>query len=171
MRINDLPEGLAVLAWAPMQAGALGAPLTVGAVLALRNERGLAIRVVVNGVSAWLAAKAMKRTVDRARPGQAIESTKLRVGSADSGLGFPSGHAAVATALARDLSLHGSHTVKVGVLGLAVLVGVSRIYVGAHFPLDVIGGWALGWSVGDIHNAALRIVAGAAIAEGSRDHL
>jgi len=150
IRINDLPDGLVVLAWAPMQAGALAAPLAVAAVLAARNQRPLASRIATNGVSTWLAAKLLKQIADRARPAEAVGSTKIRIGSADSGLGFPSGHAAVATVLARDLSLHASPAARTFAYGLVFLVGVSRVYVGAHYPLDVLGGWALGWFRGDV---------------------
>jgi membrane-associated phospholipid phosphatase len=127
--------------------------------LDIRNQRDLEIRVATNGVAAWLAAKLVKRIVGRARPAEASPSVgTLRIGSADDGFGFPSGHAAVATALARDLSRHGSTEVKVFVCGLACLVGASRIYVGAHYPLDIIGGWALGWFVGDVHTIIADIV-------------
>jgi len=156
-RINDLSDGLLALAWAPMQAGALGAPLSVAAALAAGHRRTLAARVAANGVSAWLAAKAVKAIVDRPRPGQIIDSTRLRTGSADRGLGFPSGHAAVSIALARDLTLDSPTAVRICAYGLAFLAGTSRIYVGAHYPLDVVGGWALGWFIGDVRATVVRI--------------
>jgi undecaprenyl-diphosphatase len=69
------------------------------------------------------------------------------MGSADNGLGYPSGHAAVAIALVSALPEPSHRSWKVAGALLALTVGVSRIYVGAHYPLDVIGGWALGAAI------------------------
>ena len=41
------------------------------------------------------------------------------------------------------------------VWGIALFVGIARIYVGAHFPLDVVGGLALGWLLASVVNLAL----------------
>ncbi len=59
---------------------------------------------------------------------------------------FPSDHATFCFAIAMMIWLH--HR-KLGslLLGAALLVGISRVYVGVHYPLDVIGGAALGISI------------------------
>lgn len=65
---------------------------------------------------------------------------RLRLGA------FPSGHTTAITTLAGVLCLHSRRILPVAVLmGIAVVVGVSRIAVGAHWPADVAGGWAIGW--------------------------
>jgi membrane-associated phospholipid phosphatase len=71
--------------------------------------------------------------------------------------GFPSGHSsAVATFGAFVLLTYGRRAVWV--LALVLLGGLSRVYVGAHWVSDVIGGWALGGSIGwAAHAAALRL--------------
>jgi undecaprenyl-diphosphatase len=70
----------------------------------------------------------------------------------DSG-SFPSGHATYAMALYGTLGLlaarRASGTVLRGLIlvegfGVALLVGISRCYVGVHYPLDVLGGWSAG---------------------------
>jgi membrane-associated phospholipid phosphatase len=60
------------------------------------------------------------------------------------GLGYLSGHAAVSVSLAAAAWPHLGPGGRRVTLGLASVVGLSRIYVGAHLPLDVAGGAALG---------------------------
>jgi membrane-associated phospholipid phosphatase len=128
-----------------MQAGALAAPLTVGAVYAIagsRPRRGF--QIAATGTAAWLTAKAVKRRIRRGRPGDHTGGATLRLGSADEGLGFPSGHAAVAVTLGVSLAAGQGTAAAAAATAAVVVVGVSRVYVGAHYPLDVAGGWALG---------------------------
>lgn len=162
---NGLPGYLAPFVWLPMQAGALAAPLGVGAVLALRNKPEPAVRVAVGGILAWAAAKAVKNRVRRDRPGVDIVETRLRIGSADHGLGFPSGHAAVATVVGISLSEQLGRGGSAIVVAVAGSVGLARIYVGAHYPLDVIGGFGVGLAAA----SSISLAAGTWTAIG-RDH-
>jgi membrane-associated phospholipid phosphatase len=141
--VNGLPDGLFRPAWTVMQLGALGAaPATAGAALVAGN-RTLAIRLASGGTVAWALAKVVKHVVRRGRPNVLLGSVRCR-GQEASGLGYLSGHAAVATALAAAAFPHVGGRGRRLALGLASLVGLSRIYVGAHLPLDVAGGAALG---------------------------
>ena len=151
--INGLPGWLAPIAWLPMQAGALASPIAIGAVLAWRGDRRRALRVAGAGVAAWGTAKIVKRAVGRGRPGDHLEGVELRLGSADVGLGFPSGHAAVAAGIAAAFDA-GDPRAATALATLAGTVGLARIYVGAHYPLDVIGGWAMGITLGDLARMA-----------------
>lgn len=152
--INRLPDGLQYVLWGPMQIGALGAPLVVGGVLAVRGDRRAGAGVAASGAATWVAAKMLKRSVGRGRPAQFIDSTKIRLGSADTGLGFPSGHAGVAVALASTFPAE--YSIGRNLLCLApVVVGFGRVHVGAHFPLDVLGGWMLGALVADVTQDAI----------------
>ena len=156
--VNALPDALAPLAWLPMQAGALATPLVSGAVIALRGDRRSGIRVAASGAGAWAMAKALKRVVARGRPGDHDPATVLRIGSADHGLGYPSGHAAVAATVALAWPNDTSSWVPTALGALAATVGMTRVYVGAHYPLDVIGGWALGAVIGEMTRAAERAI-------------
>jgi undecaprenyl-diphosphatase len=79
---------------------------------------------------------------------------KVAVGRArpeDTSLGFPSGHATAAAAffgalvyLAGSLPPRARRAVRVGAITLTALVGIARIVLRAHWPSDVVGGFALG---------------------------
>jgi undecaprenyl-diphosphatase len=99
--------------------------------------------------AALLAASALsavlKEVADRARPSVADTAmTTLTALPADAS--FPSGHALSAFAAAGVVTvLH--PRLRVPALALAALVGVSRVYLGVHYPLDVLAGAALGLAV------------------------
>ncbi len=67
---------------------------------------------------------------------------------------FPSGHAATSFACAALLAWL-TPLPKVALFGLAALIAFSRVYVGVHYPLDVLGGAALGLAIA----TALRLLA------------
>jgi undecaprenyl-diphosphatase len=88
-------------------------------------------------------AKVVKRFVERGRPSDVLDDVVVR-GAAPHGLGFVSGHIAVVTSLALVawpwLPRWGRWAA-----GLAVAAcSFTRMYVGAHLPLDMVGGAALG---------------------------
>jgi undecaprenyl-diphosphatase len=72
------------------------------------------------------------------------------------GLGFVSGHAAVSFALATVLAPSLPRSWRTAVFADAVLVGLARMYAGAHLPLDVVGGAGVGILTG----IALRLALG-----------
>ncbi|TMR04234.1 phosphatase PAP2 family protein [Actinomadura soli] len=145
--VNGLPGWLFRPVEIVMQTGALGAvAVTAAAALAVRRVR-LAVDLALGGSLAWLLAKLVKDLADRGRPGALLSEVVLR-GAHEDGLGFVSGHAAVSAALATVASAHVRRPVRWVLWAVAIAVPVSRVYVGAHFPLDVVAGTALGWAVG-----------------------
>ncbi len=144
--INDLPDALAPLVWPPMQFGSLPSPFALGAFAYRRNRRPEpAASIIAAGFAAWIMAKGMKKLVGRGRPHDFDSGTNLRLWTEiDGSLGFVSGHVAVAMASAGIIHRYVSPGLGVAAYGLAAVVGFSRIYSGAHLPIDVLGGAALG---------------------------
>jgi len=147
--LNGVPGFLFWPIWAVMQLGnILAVPLVAGVMLMLRRVR-LAIDVAVAGSAAWLVATLIKSIVARGRPGEVLTDVILRSAPA-SGHGYVSGHAAVAAAMAAVITPYVARPWKIVVWSLAILVGLARVYVGAHLPLDVVGGAVMGWAIGSL---------------------
>ncbi len=149
--VNDLPEAGYPAVWLPMQYGTFGT-VPASAVLAFaRNRPRLALAMGVGGTTAWLSAKALKRIIGRERPAGVIGDVRLR-GVEEGDLGFPSGHAAVSAALTVVALPSVTGGWRWSLAALSGFVPLARMYVGAHLPLDVVGGSALGLAIGSAVN-------------------
>ena len=73
------------------------------------------------------------------------------------GLGYPSGHAAVSLTLAVLVFQGWGLELQLAGLAAAAVTGAARIYVGAHLPLDVVGGFAIAVVVGAVAVAGLAV--------------
>ena len=144
--VNRLPDGLAPPMWLLMQSGNLVAAPVTAAVAAACGRPRLARRLLLAGATTWVLAKVVKRWARRPRPTTLLTDVRGR-GRPQSGLGFVSGHTAVAVGLCAAALPDLSPAARRLAIGTAAVVGASRIYVGAHLPLDVIGGAALGVAV------------------------
>jgi undecaprenyl-diphosphatase len=148
--VNELPQGLYAVIWPTMQYGTfITIPALALVAFAFRRFR-LGLAMLLAGVSVYLIALVVKETVERGRPGWLLEGVAAREVFGAESLGFPSGHAAVATALTVVVAAHLSRrwAIAAAILALAVMFG--RMYVGAHLPLDLVGGAALGAIAGGV---------------------
>lgn len=99
--------------------------------------------IFLTGISAWFVAHFVKVLLRVPRPFVEMHFTPVQF---ESGFSFPSEHAAVLTALGFAVAF--VHK-KFGsfILSLALIVGISRVVLGVHYPVDVLGGIALGYLV------------------------
>ncbi|MEW1736069.1 flippase-like domain-containing protein [Nocardia beijingensis] len=155
--INDLPSWVAPVVLVVMQLGAIGAVGVVAGLALVTRRFRLARDVAAAGVLAYLLAIEVKTLVGRARPDMLLHELTLR--TQQGGLGFVSGHAAVAAAMAAAAAPWLPRPWRRIAWATAGVVAASRVFVGAHLVLDVVGGAALGWTIA----AALHLIWGAPV--------
>jgi glycosyltransferase 2 family protein len=141
--VNGLPDGLWPLVWGPMQAGSLvGSLAAVGGTYAVTRDRRLALAALAGSQVAWWSGKGVKEVVARGRPGVFLPDARLREKA--TGLGYVSGHSAVAFSLVAVLAPALPRSWRPAAVGAASFVALARLYSGAHLPLDAVGGAGLG---------------------------
>lgn len=96
-------------------------------------------------VSRFIFGEILKRLINRPRPFEVFHFVPLI--PEDGGQSFPSGHATFFFAFSTAVYLYNK---KAGIICyiVSVLMGLARIYSGVHYPLDILGGMALGALVG-----------------------
>jgi membrane protein DedA with SNARE-associated domain/membrane-associated phospholipid phosphatase len=136
----DVAKVVTDLGALPTVAGLVAA---AAGLLAVRRRYAEAIVLVLGLALIYIAVHVTKDAIDRPRPSGSLVETK--------GAAYPSGHAAYATAwvavgvaLTRRLGVVTSGALVFIALGIAAAVGLSRIYLRAHWWSDVAGGWGLG---------------------------
>jgi undecaprenyl-diphosphatase len=116
------------------------------AVLGKNDGRKAAVLLTIAFLVLIPLGTVLKSEIDRTRP-----SSDNMLVIPDGGLSFPSGHATIVSAGAAILFLRfnkGKQIIFSVILGIeAILVSYSRIYVGDHYPLDVVGGILLGTGI------------------------
>jgi membrane-associated phospholipid phosphatase len=134
--------------WTVQLSGVIGALLLVAAAAALLRRLRLAAATLLK---VWLEAVA-KMVVQRDRPAETLPDVILRGQSAAHGLSCPSGHAMVIFAITALVAPYFKGWWKVLPWALAAAVCLSRVYLGAHFPVDVAAGAGLGLFIGSALN-------------------
>ena len=137
--------------------------------------RNRSVLPVVTGAvaagAAWLLTHVAKAIADRPRPYAVVADAVLRQQPAH-GTSFPSTHTAVTLAIVIALVPFLARPLAAAGIGYAVLLGWSRVYLGVHYPLDVLAGAGIGMAVGGVIWLALGTLlrrAGRAV-NGQRRH-
>lgn len=157
--INSLADWLYYAIWPFMQFGVfVTIPILVVIALVMRRVR-LAAAMAIGGVGVYFLALVAKNIVDRGRPAALLATVEGRETFVAGSLGFPSGHAAVAAALTVVVTPYLSGRWRYVPVALLAIVIVGRLYVGAHLPLDLLGGAALGVAAGSAANLIVGVPA------------
>jgi undecaprenyl-diphosphatase len=126
--------------------------LAVAGFLTLTGKGNAALAIIVAVSGGTLLSQTMKWAYARPRPELVPHGAEVYTAS------FPSGHAMMSAIVYLTLGAmlartQSSQAVKAYIIGVAifltVLVGTSRVYLGVHWPTDVLAGWALGalWAI------------------------
>ena len=152
---RDRGQGADAVFHGVTELGSIWASVGGATVLAAAGRRRAAARGLAAAGLTWLAGQGLKRLFLRPRPYVADrEGTRLLIGE-PSATSWPSSHPAVllafTTAAGRELGA--GRFGRAALNSLSGLVGLSRTYVGVHYPADVLGGILIGravsWVVSD----------------------
>ena len=158
--INGLPGALYPVLWPFQQLGVLVVGPIAALVAACFRRFRLALLLLVATVAKLVLERAVKAVVSRARPATSIgPDVELRGDVSRFGESFVSGHAVLITAIAGLVTPYLPGRWKVVPWVVVVLVAITRVYVGAHNPLDVICGAALGLVIAGVLNLLIGVPA------------
>ncbi|MCC4115636.1 phosphatase PAP2 family protein [Aromatoleum toluclasticum] len=160
-RLDGLMEGLSTLSHPS------AFPLYIAIALVACHARPRAcppVNLVVFAVSyvlvSMLLVPGLKEAFDFPRPIEALGAGAVRViGHPDPHHAFPSGHAAFAVLATASLLPGAAPVTKVALILFALLACVSRIWVGAHYPADVLGGALIALATAAFTRAAIKRLA------------
>jgi len=131
--------------WLRLATLAGGATVTTSVPLLLlpwTASRSFGLTLLLANAASHACVQVLKRTVVRQRPHRSSAGL-LALGVIPDAFSFPSGHSAAAMALAIPCVVRGG-ALGIPALLLALMVGVSRVYLRVHYPTDVVAGQILG---------------------------
>ena len=130
--------------------GSITASAGAASVLAVGGRRRASARGLGAAGTMWLLGQGLKRLYLRVRPYDALPGVVRLLIGRPSGTSWPSAHPATIfaflTVAGEELGL--SRTERRALAGVAGLVAVSRVYLGVHYPSDVVAGLLIGRAVG-----------------------
>jgi membrane-associated phospholipid phosphatase len=155
--VNGLPSALEPFANVGQFLGTLAVgPVVALIALCLRRWR-LAVGAVLVTVFKLWAERGVWQLITRERPGVTEPNAVVRAGAPATGVSFVSGHVMLVTGLAWVVAPYLRGRWRVVPWVVVVLVAFARIYLGAHNPLDVLGGFGLGLVIGSVANLLIGV--------------
>jgi undecaprenyl-diphosphatase len=134
--------------WPFQQLGALAVGPVVAIAAALLKRYRLAIAVLIATIAKLVLERVVKVVASRQRPGTSIgNDVHLRGDVSATGESFVSGHAVLIAAIAGLVTMYLPGRWKILPWIVVALVMITRVYVGAHNPLDVVCGAGLGLAI------------------------
>ncbi|MBI4035273.1 MAG: phosphatase PAP2 family protein [Candidatus Chisholmbacteria bacterium] len=106
------------------------------------SRREMVLHSLLAAFLAWSIAHLIKLVFPTPRPFELNGDTPLTLFAKSDG-SFPSGHTALAFALATSVFLH-RHKVGLIFILAAIVVGLARVFGNVHYPVDILGGAAIG---------------------------
>jgi membrane-associated phospholipid phosphatase len=148
--MRGYPKWLDRFMWLATQLGNMLTAFVIASLFFVLNDRRLAIVIIFGTLTLWLLVEMIKALSERDRPFLALEKTRI-IGWREKGDSFPSGHTTQIFFLITLLMYHFQLGMgeSMGLYAVAALVGFTRIYIGAHYPRDVVAGIVLGsvWGI------------------------
>ena len=163
--LNELPHDVEPVLWVMQQMGsAIVMPFAAIVLWRMTRRWQPPVALLAAGfLLGWVGAKGIKAMVGRGRPGAIFDDAFLGFDVPTAEIGFPSGHAVLAFTLLAMFVPYLSKRGRIVAFGVAIGVGLTRVYVGAHFPLDVIGGAGYGVAIGALATLLSRSGLGAGL--------
>ncbi len=157
--VNGMSDGWYFVMWPFQQLGALiVGPLVAMVAMSLRHRR-LAVAVLGVTVLKLVFERVVKLAVSRQRPGTSIGSDiDVRGDVHLAGESVVSGHAVLVAGMACVATPYLPSRWRIAPWLIVAVVMIGRVYVGAHNPLDVIGGLGLGLAIAGVLNALLGLI-------------
>jgi membrane-associated phospholipid phosphatase len=127
------------------QIGSALAALAIGLILFFAGDALVAYEFILGAITLWIVVELVKALVRRSRPIYRVTQARI-IGLRALGRSFPSGHTSQVffTATLMAPYFHANAWAAFLLYGIALLVGITRMYVGAHYPRDVLAGAILG---------------------------
>lgn len=141
--VYNLPEFLSPVFISVTLFGSIYCLAILAAIFVFKKKFNELVRLILTSVLAYELTGFAKDLWGGLRPNEIL----LDIVSRDyyRGPGFPSGHVALATAMAFVVGHYLPKKYRWVVAVWIIGVGLSRIYLGVHLPFDIIGGFAIGW--------------------------